>query len=137
MLNKLSSLEIIKKYIKITRKYQSKVRRNLFDMFSLLSTSRKSYKSCLRYVVCKGPITGCFYKSFKTLLLFWSHSDSSAVTSTINNFCIRSRTEQEDFWNLNQSLVEFSIVPFSFPPSPILLKKMKLQHPFLRKVHLY
>ena len=34
-----------------TGKYESRIERNLFGMFPLLSRSRKSKRSCLRYVV--------------------------------------------------------------------------------------
>ena len=85
-------------------------------MLSLLSRSRKGWKACMLIVMGE---------------------TKSAVQSPIQSSAVALGVEAGGrFWNLNQSLLRFAVVPFPhslFPLSPIFLKTNSQS----RKVHLY
>lgn len=82
-------------------------------MLSLLSRSRKGWKACMLIVMGET-------KSFKVVAI------PAQVQSPIQSSAVALGVEAGGrFWNLNQSLLRFAVVPFPhslFPLSPIFLK---------------
>ena len=131
----LSSLEMITKYISKGQKilckkgkYQSSIKRNLFGIVSLLSRSREILRKLSKVCRMLGPTKQVFGKEFENITVFLCFVVILAqVQSSVQSGAFASGVEAGGlFLNLNQSLLEFYVVPLSFPLSPILLKKMKL-----------
>ena len=99
-------------------------------MLSLLSRSRKGWKACMLIVMGET-------KSFKHCFFLCLVAIPAQVQSPIQSSAVALGVEAGGrFWNLNQSLLQFAVVPFPhslFPLSPIFLKTNSQS----RKVHLY